>query len=73
MLSIVAGRAQHPAADVGLRVVPQHPIDEAGLTVEVVSGLAEGLDALLEYLRESLSVVVHLEVPGGAAGCALEA
>lgn len=46
----MARRTQHPTTDISLRVVPQHPVDEAGLAVEVVTGLAEGLDALLEDL-----------------------
>jgi len=59
----VAGRAQHPAADVVLCVVPQHPVDEAGLSIEVVSGLAQRLDALLKDLRETLSVVMNFKLP----------
>ena len=73
MLRFVTVRAQHPAADVVGGVIPQDPVHKAGLAVEVVSRLAQRLDALLEDGREALSVVVDLEVPVRSALRALEA
>jgi len=69
----VTRSAQDEPGDVVLCVVPDHPLSETLLAVPVLARLAEGRDALVHDLCESLSVVVHLEVPGGVATRALEA
>jgi hypothetical protein len=73
VLHCVTRSAQDEPGDVVRYVVPDHPLSETLLAVPVLARFAEGRDALVQDLCESLSVVVHLEVPGGVATRALEA